>query len=160
MQEVRASPVAGRISFGPKLCVLHGGRTVLCSRMMPSVSTWLHGRCRLKFEGGAGSSMALWPCLDGFTAAVTILGVNPVNFLPKCLPVCSTSQTHSCANLPWHMIARNGFQLWTYAPRIMELRASRFLFTWPWYEISLPSGKLLLYWVNLTAAIAKFDQSL
>ena len=83
----------------------------------------------LKFEEGAGSSMARWPCLDGFTATVTILGVNSVNLLPKCLPVCSTSQTRSCANLPWHMIARNGFQLWTYVPRIMEFRANRVLFT-------------------------------
>jgi len=117
--------------------------------------TLLHGRCRcFKFEGGTGSSMALWPCLDGFTAAVTILGVKAVNLLPKCLPVCSTSQTRSCANLPWHMIARNGFHWWTYVPRIMGLRASTVLFTWPAFEISLPSGKLFCFVV-----LGEFDCS-
>jgi len=133
MQEVRTSPVAPWISIGPKLCVVHGDGQ--CCAAGDAVSEFIPKfvypgpqLVRRKFEGGVDSSMALWSCLDGFTAAVTILGVNPVNLLPKCLPVCSTSQTRSGANLPWHMIARNGFQLWTYVPRIMEFRANRVLF--------------------------------
>lgn len=175
MQQVRTSRVAAWISVGPKLCVLHGDGQCCaagwCRRWVhPDVclswsaacgmlySIWLFAWTvslfDLKIEGGAGSSMALWPCLDGFTAAVTILGVNPVNLLPKCLPVCSTGQTRSCANLPWHMIARNGFQLWTYVPCVMELRTNTVLFTWPGCEISLPPGKPFCF-----AVLGEFDCS-
>ena len=89
-----------------------------------------HWRCCCSIwcsKWGAGSSIALWPCLDGFTATMAILGVNPISLLPECLPMFSTSQTRSCANLPWHRIARNGFQLWTYLPRIIEVCANSFI---------------------------------
>ena len=79
----------------------------------------------LNFEGGGGGfSMFLWPCFEGFTnwcatlnyAVMSVLGVHPVNSVPKCVPVCSPS------HLPWRSIARSGFH--SQVPLIIEIRAS------------------------------------
>lgn len=126
MQEVRRSPVAARHSMvrHPAGCMgtgsvmqqddavsefiptfVHPGPQLLRRLTVPNGLHWLSLR-DLGFEKGRGvRSLALWSCLDGFTArcailtyaVMAILGVHPVNLLPKCLPMCSPSQKRSCA---------------------------------------------------------------